>query len=509
MDGSERVVGIDLGTTYSVLAYLDGEGRPVTVRSSEGDLTTPSVVLFDGDTVIVGKEAVKAISREAERIADCAKRDVGLRAYHKSIDGKQLPPEVIQAYVLKKLKDDASHSVGRFRNAVITVPAYFDEVRRKATQDAGYMADLNVLDIINEPVAAALACGIDGAYLSPKGESKNEQKILVYDLGGGTFDVTLMSIHGTKFTTLATDGDVRLGGLDWDERLARFVAEQFATANGFDPRQDPNLAGALWRECEDAKRTLSARQEAAIACDFRGQSLVVEVTRRQFAELTADLLERTEFTTREVLRAAELDWGSVDRVLLVGGSSRMPMVVEMLERLSGKHVDRAASPDEAVAFGAAIHAGLLLEKQSGRKPRFTIRNVNSHSLGIVGVEGGTGEKQTRVLIPRNTPLPVKVRRVFRTRDLGQESVLVPIVEGESSRPDACTQIGQCVVKDLPPNLPAGSPVEVTFAYAANGRLSVRVRVSDTSQEVTQEIVRQNGLPQEELDRWRSRISPSL
>lgn len=508
MADSQRAVGIDLGTTYSVLAYLDGEGRPVTVRSSEGDLTTPSVVLFDGGAVIVGKEAVKAISREAERVADCAKRDVGLRAYHKSVNGKQLPPEVIQAYVLKKLKDDASHQIGAFREAVITVPAYFDEVRRKATQDAGYMAGLDVLDIINEPLAAALACGIDGAYLSPKGESKNEQKLLVYDLGGGTFDVTLMSIQGTEFTTLATDGDVRLGGLDWDQRLAKFAAERFADAHGFDPRRDPNSAGALWRECEDAKRTLSAREKAVIACDFRGQGLVVEVTRRQFTELTADLLERTEFTTREVLRAAGLDWGSIDRVLLVGGSSRMPMVVEMLQRLSGKQVDHAASPDEAVAYGAAIHAGLLLDKRSGRTPRFTIRNVNSHSLGVVGTQTSTGERQTRVLIPRNTPLPVKVRRVYRTQDPGQASVLVPIVEGESPRPDACTQIGQCVVKDLPANLPARSPVEVTFAYAANGRLSVRVRVSGTSKEVTQEIVRRNGLARKELDGWRSRISSS-
>ena len=178
MADPERAVGIDLGTTYSALAYLDGKGRPVTVRSAEGDLTTPSVVLFDDGDVIVGKEALKAISREAEHVVDCAKRDVGLRAYHKSVNGEQLPPEVIQAYVLAKLKDDASHQIGSFRETVITVPAYFDEVRRKATQDAGYMAGLDVLDIINEPVAAALACGIDGAYLSPAGESKNEQKIL-------------------------------------------------------------------------------------------------------------------------------------------------------------------------------------------------------------------------------------------------------------------------------------------------------------------------------------------
>lgn len=508
MDDVERALGIDLGTTYSVLAYLDDRGRPATVRSAEGELTTPSVVLFDGEDVIVGKEALKAMSREAEHVADCAKRDVGLRAYHKLVDGKPLPPEVILAYVLKKLKDDATHQIGEFRDVVITVPAYFDEVRRKATQDAGYIAGLDVLDIINEPVAAALACGMSRGFLSPKGESKNEQTILVYDLGGGTFDVTAMSVHGSNFTTLATDGDVRLGGRDWDERLVNYVAEHFVAAHGFDPRDDPNFAGALWRECEDAKRTLSARQRAVVACDFRGCSLAVEVSREQFQDLTVDLLERTEFTTREVLRAAGLDWGGVDRILLVGGSTRMPMVPEMLEHLSGKQVDHTASPDEAVAHGAAIHAGLLLQRRSGQKPRFTIRNVNSHSLGVVGVEPKTQERQTVVLVPRNTQLPTKAKRIFRTQKAGQRSVLVQIVEGESAQPEACTQIGQFVVKDLPANLPARSPVEVTFAYGTNGRLSVRVRVSGTSQNVTQEIVRENGLVQEDLDRWRHRLCSS-
>lgn len=508
MIDSRIAVGIDLGTTNSVLAHLDATGRPVTVRSAEGELTTPSVVLFDDEDVIVGKEALKAISREAEQVADCVKRDVGQRVYHRRVDGQQLPPEVIEAYVLNKLKADATHQIGDFRDVVITVPAYFDEVRRKATQDAGYIAGLNVLDIINEPVAAALAWGTDRGYLSPQGESTEKQTLLVYDLGGGTFDVTVMTIHGSDFTALATDGDVRLGGRDWDERLVNFVAEQFAAVHGFDPRNDPNCAGALWRECEDAKRTLSARQKAVITCDFRGRSLPIEVSRRQFTELTSDLLERTEFTTRQVIRAAGLDWGRIDRILLVGGSTRMPMVADMLEHLSGKRVDRATSPDEAVAHGAAIHAGLLLEKHAGRKPRFTIHNVNSHSLGVVGTEARTGEKQTVVLIPRNTRLPAKVKRIFRTQEPGQRSVLVPIVEGESLQPEACTQIGQCVVNDLPSNLPARSAVAVVFAYAGNGRLTIHVRVIGTTRKVTHAIVRHNGLPQAELDQWQHRIDSS-
>lgn len=503
---TSRPVGIDLGTTFSVVAYLDADGRALTVRNAEGDLTTPSVVLFDGDDVIVGKEAVKAMSREADRVADCAKRDTGLRTYHKQVDGKQLRPEVVQAYVLKKLKNDASGAVGDFRHAVITVPAYFDEVRRKATQDAAYMAGLEVLDIINEPTAAALACGVDRGFLSPQGSSKRKQTVLVYDLGGGTFDVTIMLIEGTNFTSLATDGDVQLGGHDWDQRLVNFVADRFSQAHGTDPRSEPNVSAALWRECEDAKRTLSARKETTVVCDFAGQSLPVKITRHQFEEFSMDLLNRTEFTTGQVLKAAGLDWSSIDRILLIGGATRMPMVGQMLLRLSGKEADRSALPDEAVAHGAAIHAGLLLDQRAGRKPQFTIRNVNSHSLGIVGLDPKSGDRQTSVLIPRNTRLPAKVKRAFRTKELGQKAVVVKIVEGESALPEHCTLIGRCVVQDLPPNLPAGTPVEVKFTYSANGRLSVQVNVVGADKQVSHEIIRENGLLSAELEDWRRRIA---
>ena len=222
---------------------------------------------------------------------------------------------------------------------VITVPAYFDEVRRKATQDAGYMAGFEVLDIINEPTAAAVAFGFQQGYLDERGSSLAPQNILVYDLGGGTFDVTVMQIRGTEFNALATDGDVRLGGYDWDQRLVNLVAEQF-TADIADPRDDPASAGKLWRECEDAKRTLSARQKAAVACDHRGVAVRIEIARQQFEEATQDLLDRTRFTTVQALKAAGLDWADLDRVLLVGGSTRMPMVREMLRELIGQGARR-------------------------------------------------------------------------------------------------------------------------------------------------------------------------
>lgn len=499
-------VGIDLGTTYSVVARLDETGRPLTVANAEGDLITPSVVLFDGPETIVGKEAVKALSSEAERVAECAKRDVGQREYHRAVDGVRYPPEVIQAWVLKKLHDDAQRQIGPFEQAVITVPAYFDEVRRLSTQDAGYMAGLEVIDIINEPTAAAVAFGLQQGFLSPQGESHAPQKVLVYDLGGGTFDVTVMEIHGKEFRTLATDGDVRLGGRDWDGRLMDLVAAEFMRLHGVDPRSDPSTAGALWRDCEDAKRALSARRKATVNCQFMGLSVRVEIPREQFDELTRDLVDRTEFTTRQVLRAAGLDWGGVDRLLLVGGSSRMPMIQTMLRTLSGKEPDVSVSADEAVAHGAALHAGLVLARSHGKPSAFRIKNVNSHSLGVVGTDPQTQRKRTAVLIPRNTALPVKARRVFKTQHAGQSSVVVQIVEGESPDPAACTPIGTCVIRDLPPNLPARSPVEVEFRYADDGRLAVHVRIAGGKKSVQQEINRENSLSPDQKNAWRRRIA---
>lgn len=495
-------VGIDLGTTYSVIARLDDSGRPATLVNAEGELITPSVVLFDGEEVVVGKEALKAMSTEAPRVAECAKRDMGLRAYRKTLEGHQYPPEALQACVLRKLVRDAVDQIGEFSQVVITVPAYFDEVRRKATQDAGYLAGLDVLDIINEPTAAALSFGWQQGFLTAQGAATRPQKIIVYDLGGGTFDVTVMQIEGVNFTALATDGDVELGGRDWDQRLIDLAADAFLRQHGLDPRLDPTAAGRLWRECEEAKRTLSVRAKATLTCDFQGKTCRLEVTREQFQEATRDLLDRTRFTTRQALQAAKLDWGAIDRVLLVGGASRMPMVRDMLRQLSGKEPDVSASPDEAVAHGAALHAGLLLARDQGQPARFAIRNVNSHSLGVVGMDRKTGRRRNAILIPRNTTLPATAERVFKTQQTGQPSVLVQIVEGENAAAENCTPIGQCIVQGLPDGLPAQSPIRIRFHYAANGRLTISVRVTDAGPEVVNEIARDNGLSPEHLQAWR-------
>jgi molecular chaperone DnaK len=501
---SEPIVGIDLGTTYSVLARLDKSGRPVTIPNIEGEMVTPSVLFFEDNDVIVGKEAVKAMGTEYVNVAECAKRDLGQRRFHKPIQGKYLPPEVLQAWILRKLRIDSMRQLGKYRKVVITVPAYFDEVRRKATQDAGYIAGFEVMDIINEPTAAAVAFGLREGYLSGS-ETAERKKIVVYDLGGGTFDVTVMEVGGRDFVTLATDGDMRLGGRDWDQRLVDFCAEEYIRKYGFDPREDPNVEGRLWRECEDAKRTLSARTKASVAFEFGGNALRVEITRDEFHAMTRDLLDRTAFTTRQTLQAAGLEWSDIDRILLVGGSSRMPAVSEMLKELSGKEPDRSISPDEAVAHGAALHAGLLLDRHQGKAPAFTIRNVNSHSLGLVAVDPKTKRPRTAILIPRNTPIPAQARRVFKTQKKAQQSILIQIVEGESSSPEDCTAIGKCSVRDLPAELAAQTPVDILFRYGENGRLTVDVCVQGTDRQLRHQIVRDNSLSQEELDQWRSQL----
>ena len=321
-------VGIDLGTTYSALACVDSSGRPQTLPNAEGDKLTPSVVLFDGDSVVVGKEALKAVATDAIHVAQCIKRELGRRYYSKELGGRLYPPEALEAWILDKVRRDAARQLGDIRKVVITVPAYFDEVRRKATQDAGYIAGLEVIDIINEPTAAAIAFGYEQGFLREPGARTRPSRILVYDLGGGTFDVTIMEICGQDYVALATDGDVHLGGHEWDNRLVDLVAAEFIRRFDLDPREDPNAVGRLWRDCEDAKRTLSARQKVHIPCDYRGQAVRVEVTRQQFEEISQDLLDRTAFTTRQTLQAAGLTWKEIDRILLVGGSTRMPAVVE-------------------------------------------------------------------------------------------------------------------------------------------------------------------------------------
>ena len=409
-------VGIDLGTTYSVVAYLDDTGRPVTIVNSEGDLLTPSAVLFDGDNTVIGKEAIKAVSTEADHVAECAKRDLGERTYHRVIEGRRYPPEAIQAWVLYKVRMDAERQLGKFAQVVITVPAYFDEVRRKATQDSGYMAGLEVLDIINEPTAAAVAFGFQQGFLNAQGAAVKPQKILVYDLGGGTFDVTVMEIAGTKFTALATDGDVRLGGRDFDQRIMDFMAEEFLRQHKIDPREDANAAGRLWRECEDAKRTLSARiQGRRSASTTKATAVRTEITREKFEEITYDLLDRTPLHHQANAASRRLH---LDRHRSRAAGRRFVADADgpqdACTNCRARSPTFPSRPTKPSPTAPPCTPAFCLARTQGNRVPFQIRNVNSHSLGVVATDGKTGRKRNAILIPRNTPLPVTAKRVFKT-----------------------------------------------------------------------------------------------
>lgn len=509
MNGLAGVVGIDLGTTYSVVAHLDPLGRPTTVPNSAGDLLTPSVVLLGADGTVVGKEAVRAAALEADRVVECVKRDMGAAHFRRPIDGKHLPPEVLSSYILRKLKADAERKLGPIRHAVITVPAFFDEPRRRATMNAGKLAGLEVLDILNEPTAAAIAFGYQEGFLSRRGSLAADRatKVMVYDLGGGTFDVTVMEIAGDSFRAVATDGDVFLGGRDWDQKLVDLAAERFMREYREDPRQNPESLYDLFQAAEAAKRTLSERPKALLVVNHVGTRFKTTVTREEFEEATRPLLERTRATAEIVIMQAGLAWADIDRVLLVGGSTRMPMVARMLEQLTGKRPDASVSADEAVAHGAALYADLLVQKR-GLGPghnRFSVTNVNSHSLGVAAVDAATGRRVNKIIIPKNTPLPASVGKRFMTSKAGQRSVAVQVLEGESELPEACTQVGRCVVRGLPPRLPARWPVAVRYEYEENGRLKVSARLQGHDAHAVTEFVRDNTLSDDDLLRWGERL----
>jgi molecular chaperone DnaK len=498
-----------------LIAYLDATGRPATIANSSGDLLTPSAVFVDQDDLIVGKEAVKSAALSPNGYAECFKRDVGSLHFHHKLQNFDVPPEVLSAFVLERLKKDAERRIGPVRKVVITVPAFFDETRRRATQEAGRLAGLEVLDIINEPTAAAVAYGHMRGFFDPARASSSawHEKVVIYDLGGGTFDVTILEIDGTRFRALATDGDVRLGGKDFDERLVNHLAEKFREAHGVDPRSDPQDAAQLWLDAQDAKHTLSTRSRTTVVCFHAGIRMRIDVSREEFEDMIRDLVERTETTTSLAVRQLGLEWSEIDRVLLVGGSSRVPMVADMLRRITGKAPDCSQSPDEAVAHGAALYAGMLMAQGAPAGsadphragPACELINVNSHSLGVVGIHPKTRVRTNIVLIPRNTALPARAVRVFTTAKPNQRSVRVPVVEGESERPEDCIALGECIVRDLPAGLPQAAPIEVEYRYAANGRISVAARVPSVRFSAQVEIQRDESRSLDDLDTWRARL----
>ncbi|MEX0716058.1 MAG: Hsp70 family protein [Planctomycetaceae bacterium] len=501
-----QTVGIDLGTTYSALSQLNADGEPLVVKNADDRPITPSVVLLGEDGhVTVGPSSERAAMEDPSRVIEAVKRRMGDKNYYVVYQDKKLTPEFVSAMILKKLKQDAEERIGPIANAVITVPYYFNDVRRKATQDAGRIAGLNVIDIINEPTAASLAYAWQRQELGRKDIMQSERTILVYDLGGGTFDVTVVRYAPTTFHVLATDGDVMLGGLDWSARIVDHVSEQFQRKFGIDPRLDPETRMSLTQDCEDAKRDLSTKAQVPITVYSKGKTLTVALTRGDFERITGDLMQRTRDTTELVLQQAGVKPGELDEVVLVGGSTYMPVVEQMLKQVCRRTPSREVLPEEAVAQGAAIHAAILEARATGGESRMaqaiisrlrSVRtaDVNSHSLGIkITDPERPARKRNHIMIPRNTPVPASVRQEFATNTDNQERIHVYILEGESADPDACSEIGDFRILGLPPNLPKGSPVEVTYSYDANGRISASARAVEAQKEASTEIVRASGL----------------
>lgn len=504
-----KVIGIDLGTTFCAVATLNEHGLPVTLPNHDGEILTPSaVLLLDQHSAVVGQPALDVALEQPQNVATLIKRQMGRAQYDRPIAGQIFRPEVLSAIILRKLAQDAKARLGHVDQVVITVPAYFDDTRRKATQDAGRIAGLNVIDILDEPTAAALAYCFQSTPANPSPvDAEVPQNVLVYDLGGGTFDISIVRLTRTRFQTLAIEGDVFLGGKDWDDRIVEYVATAFKQQHGEDPRENPLSLVALQSAAERAKRNLSKLPQTTITCSHNGKVCSVTLTRAEFERITNYLLLRTRTTTQAALAQAGLTWEQIDRILMVGGSTHMPMTGQMLRQISGKQPDSSLAVSEVVARGAALHAGIVAARTQQTAAQMpdealdTLGNVveisvNAHSLGIEVRH--KNERINDILICKNTQLPASASRVYRTVTENQSRVRVKVLQGEAHQAEACISIGECWIDELPAGLPKGSPVQVQCNVGADGIVSVLAKDLTSGKTARATLHRQSGMTEEEI-----------
>lgn len=479
-----RFVGIDLGTTNSAIAIINEAGKPEIVNNSDGEATTPSVIYFGPDPVI-GDEAKELQLIGEVNIASFFKRSMGDPNFVLDFYGKKYTPVDLSCLILKKLKGDAEKRLGEvITDAVITVPAYFNDLERCNTIKAGESAGFNVLRIINEPTSAALAYGLH--------ECEEEQLLLVYDLGGGTFDVTLVRISNQDIVVLATEGDHNLGGKDWDDRIVLYLGEQFTELYGVNPLDDDMAFGDLLVKAENGKKELSSRSSASFSMHYQGNKATFKLTRDKFNELTSDLMERTTKLAEHVVQGAGMDWSDINGIILVGGSTKMPMVHEYVKKISGKVPMAGINVDEAVALGAAIQAAMDCKSSSpvfllsGEK---CVQDVMSHSLGKVALNQDQSKYINSIIIPKNGKIPCREHRDFqlRTKNNLQNKLEVYMTQGESERPKECAILGKYVFNDVSYTNGGLTVVDVCYEYDKNGVVNVFAAEKSTGKKLPMKI----------------------